>query len=449
MREPRPYAYRIVTNLARDRWRAEQRERVAWPDLTDEAPAPAPDDTTLDAVRRLSPALREAVLLHYYADLPVDEVARVLRRPVGTVKRRLFDARAALAAALEDVRCPMSELPELPPLTRRTRPLPAGGLDAVLAGGRRRRHRALAVASGTTTALAVVVAAVVVLPGGASDELSLADPTRSPAPAVTATAVPEPEQEQTTPPAPVPPLPTTDAPGLPSAPADPTAAGADGGEAAPQGGPSAASGPARPARPGVPAAPPADAGPTAAPARPVEERPAYVEDTDEDAPGAVGCTPSKTMDGTTPGAPDGTGSTTTGGACTYSSGFSSGEIVRRGDQAQVVLGYCVSQGGEDDVWQFDGGQEKEVVAVDRNGLREVFRFSPTVRYVEGAHEVRLRPGTCVQWTGRWDLVTTDGRPVPAGEYSLSMAVKADRFLPAYREPRGFEETITTKVTVVD
>ena len=104
MRDPRPYAYRIVTNLARDRWKAEQRERAAWPDLTDEAPVAAPDDTTLDAVRRLSPPLREAVLLHYYADLPVDEVARVLRRPVGTVKRRLFDARAALAAALEDVR---------------------------------------------------------------------------------------------------------------------------------------------------------------------------------------------------------------------------------------------------------------------------------------------------------------------------------------------------------
>jgi DNA-directed RNA polymerase specialized sigma24 family protein len=63
-----------------------------------------PDATTLDAVRRLSPPLRDVVLLHYYADLPIDEVARVLRRPVGTVKRRLFDARVALAAALEESR---------------------------------------------------------------------------------------------------------------------------------------------------------------------------------------------------------------------------------------------------------------------------------------------------------------------------------------------------------
>lgn len=104
MREPRPYAYRIVTNLVRDRWRAQERERSHWDQLLPAPTTDGPDTSTLDAVRRLSPPLREVVLLHYYADLPVDEVARVLRRPVGTVKRRLFDARAALAAALEEVR---------------------------------------------------------------------------------------------------------------------------------------------------------------------------------------------------------------------------------------------------------------------------------------------------------------------------------------------------------
>jgi RNA polymerase sigma-70 factor (ECF subfamily) len=38
------------------------------------------------------------VLLHYYADLPVEEVARLIHRPVGTVKRRLHEARRVLAA---------------------------------------------------------------------------------------------------------------------------------------------------------------------------------------------------------------------------------------------------------------------------------------------------------------------------------------------------------------
>ena len=338
----------------------------------------------------------------------------------------------------------MTELPDLPPLARRTRPLPAGGLDAVIAGGRRRRQRALAVGAGTTTALAVAIAAVVVLPGGGSDELSVAETFATPRPSATASAGPD--EDATTPPAPVPPVLATAVPGLPSgAPAAPPPEPL----AAPQvldGGPErTGTGDAGPAGGGGSAT-----GGTDAPrAAPPPTRPAYVEDTDEDADGSAGCTASKTMGGTTPGAPDGTGSTTTGSACTYSSGFSTGEVVRRGEQAQVVLGYCAGQGGEDDVWQFDGGQEKEVVAVDRNGLREVFRFSPTVRYVEGPHEVRLRPGRCVQWTGRWDLVTTDGRPVPAGEYAVSMTVEADRFLAAGQEPRGFEETITTTIRVVD
>ena len=104
LREPRPYAYRIVTNLVRDRWRTQNRESTTRDGDLPEQEVAGPDASTRDAVGRLSPALREAVLLHYYADLPVDEVARVLRRPVGTVKRRLHDARTALAAALEEVR---------------------------------------------------------------------------------------------------------------------------------------------------------------------------------------------------------------------------------------------------------------------------------------------------------------------------------------------------------
>ena len=104
LREPRPYAFRIVSNLARDAWRDAQRRRTLTPPSLEEHVVQAPDDATLDAVRRLPDALREVVLLHYYADLPVAEIARVVRRPVGTVKRRLFDARAQLATALEESR---------------------------------------------------------------------------------------------------------------------------------------------------------------------------------------------------------------------------------------------------------------------------------------------------------------------------------------------------------
>ena len=100
LREPRGYAFRIVTNLARDRWRSLARERSAWEGLQHEASAPAPDGGILDAVQRLRAGHREVLLLHYWGDMSVEEVARVLHRPLGTVKRWLSEARASLSAAM-------------------------------------------------------------------------------------------------------------------------------------------------------------------------------------------------------------------------------------------------------------------------------------------------------------------------------------------------------------
>jgi DNA-directed RNA polymerase specialized sigma24 family protein len=42
------------------------------------------------------------VLLYYYADMSVDEVAAALHRPPGTIKRTLSDARSKLHSMLED-----------------------------------------------------------------------------------------------------------------------------------------------------------------------------------------------------------------------------------------------------------------------------------------------------------------------------------------------------------
>lgn len=102
LREPRPYAYRIVTNLARDRWTKTGREVLG--DSDREHAVLDPDSSLLDAVRRLDPRLRDVVLLHYFADLPLADIAHALHRPLGTVKRRLHEARAALALVLEDSR---------------------------------------------------------------------------------------------------------------------------------------------------------------------------------------------------------------------------------------------------------------------------------------------------------------------------------------------------------
>jgi RNA polymerase sigma-70 factor, ECF subfamily len=54
-------------------------------------------------LRRLSPEQRTAVFLHYFADMPLGEVARVSGVPTATVKVRLHRARRALRDAPEMV----------------------------------------------------------------------------------------------------------------------------------------------------------------------------------------------------------------------------------------------------------------------------------------------------------------------------------------------------------
>jgi len=56
------------------------------------------------AVRALPRRQREAVVLHYAMDLPVAEVARLMRCAEGTVKAHLWKARAALRSRVEGVR---------------------------------------------------------------------------------------------------------------------------------------------------------------------------------------------------------------------------------------------------------------------------------------------------------------------------------------------------------
>ncbi|MCU1591533.1 MAG: polymerase sigma factor [Frankiales bacterium] len=101
VRDPRAWVYFVATNLATDHWRRSQRDRALTHVLRDVTTHedPAHDPWLRDLVDRLPENLRQAVLLHYYADLPVDEVARLVHRPVGTVKRRLHDARQLLASA--------------------------------------------------------------------------------------------------------------------------------------------------------------------------------------------------------------------------------------------------------------------------------------------------------------------------------------------------------------
>ncbi len=102
VRTPRAWLFLVATNLVRDEWRQRARQRDALAALATHTATSveAVDGALLDAVRRLPEALAEVVLLHYFADLPLDEVARLTRRPLGTVKRRLHEARNRLYEAI-------------------------------------------------------------------------------------------------------------------------------------------------------------------------------------------------------------------------------------------------------------------------------------------------------------------------------------------------------------
>jgi RNA polymerase sigma-70 factor (ECF subfamily) len=101
--DPRAYLYTTALNLVRDRWRRGERERVALrktaTGLATQAP-PAPELRML--VEGLPRRLQQVVVLHYFADLPIDAIARQLGVAPGTVKRDLYDARAKLHSLLSE-----------------------------------------------------------------------------------------------------------------------------------------------------------------------------------------------------------------------------------------------------------------------------------------------------------------------------------------------------------
>ena len=53
------------------------------------------------AIRRLSVDHRTVLVLHHYADIPLDRVAQILEIPVGTVYSRLHHAMRDMRAALD------------------------------------------------------------------------------------------------------------------------------------------------------------------------------------------------------------------------------------------------------------------------------------------------------------------------------------------------------------
>jgi len=114
LREPgafRGWFYRLVVNAARTTLRRERHHltQVALEETGERIEIDAGDATLerLDiecALQALPSMQREAIVLHFYADLTSKEIARVVGAPDGTIRYRLFLAKRRLRALLAEGR---------------------------------------------------------------------------------------------------------------------------------------------------------------------------------------------------------------------------------------------------------------------------------------------------------------------------------------------------------
>ncbi len=107
---PEAWVRTVASRLAVSRWRRTVRGRrgpdraLSHPGTT--APPSESHVAVVAALKQLPEAQRRVLVLHHIADLPVQEVAREVGAPEGTVKARLSRGRAALAALLADTHSP-------------------------------------------------------------------------------------------------------------------------------------------------------------------------------------------------------------------------------------------------------------------------------------------------------------------------------------------------------
>jgi RNA polymerase sigma-70 factor (sigma-E family) len=103
--DPEAWVRRVAINGAIDAHRGRRRDRLAWPRVaaavTTEGPEVSTRTDVMRALKQLPPAQRKVLVLHYLADRSVEDVARDLELPVGTVKSHLSRGRSRLAALLE------------------------------------------------------------------------------------------------------------------------------------------------------------------------------------------------------------------------------------------------------------------------------------------------------------------------------------------------------------
>lgn len=103
---PAGYLRTTLVNLCRDHHRREATARRHQPAPPE--PVPPPDlplstSAVWRSLQNLPPRQREAIVLRYWADLPTDEIARLLDARPSTARSLLHRALATLKETLDDV----------------------------------------------------------------------------------------------------------------------------------------------------------------------------------------------------------------------------------------------------------------------------------------------------------------------------------------------------------
>lgn len=96
----RPWMMRILARACYDLHR--RKKRVSPVEILPEIPVwDEPSYELLGTVMRLPDGYRAVVVLHYYEDMSIEQIARTLGIAAGTVKSRLFRAKERLRTMLE------------------------------------------------------------------------------------------------------------------------------------------------------------------------------------------------------------------------------------------------------------------------------------------------------------------------------------------------------------
>ncbi len=100
---PGAWLHRVVVNLAIS-WRRRQKIRLTKLGLSSPGPTPGPEPPDLElfqALRELSPAQRAVVVLRYYTDQSIEDVAQALGKRPGTVRALASQGLARLRESLQ------------------------------------------------------------------------------------------------------------------------------------------------------------------------------------------------------------------------------------------------------------------------------------------------------------------------------------------------------------